>query len=51
MSTSELLLLINGKNSVLQIKEMLDAQYEKSSDLESVLNYIMRLKSAGLVRF
>ena len=48
-STSELQCLINGKNSVLDIKNMLDVQHARSSDLQSVINYIEILKSAGLV--
>ncbi len=48
-STSELQVLINGQRSVLDIKNMLDAQYQRTSDLQSVLNYIEILKLAGLV--
>ena len=48
-STSELQSLINGKRSILEIKNMLDAQYERESKLESVINYIQILKLAGLV--
>ncbi len=48
-STSELQSLINGKRSILDIKNMLDAQYERDSKLESVINYIQVLKLAGLV--
>jgi len=48
-SSSELQSLINGKRSILEIKNMLDAQYERESKLESVINYIQILKLAGLV--
>ncbi len=48
-NSRELTLLINGKNSVLDIKNMLDVQHARSSDLQSVINYIEILKSAGLV--
>ncbi len=48
-STSELQSLINGKRNVLDIKHMLDAQYERESKLQSVINYIQILKMAGLV--
>jgi len=48
-NTSELNLLINGKNSVLDIKKMLDAQYRTTSDLQAIINYIEVLKLAGLV--
>jgi aminopeptidase YwaD len=48
-NTAELQLLINGKNSVLDIKHMLDAQYERKSKLQNIINYIEILKLAGLV--
>jgi aminopeptidase YwaD len=48
-STSELQLLINGRNSVLDIKKMLDAQNRTASDLQAIINYIEILKLAGLV--
>ena len=48
-STSELQCLIDGKRSVLDIKNMLDAQYSRESKLQSVINYIQILKLAGLV--
>jgi hypothetical protein len=48
-STSELQCLIDGKRSILDIKNMLDAQYSRESKLESVINYIQILKLAGLV--
>lgn len=50
-STGELQSLINGRRSVLDIKRSLDAQYQRKSKLESVLNYIQVLKLAGLVEF
>jgi aminopeptidase YwaD len=50
-STSELQSLINGKRSVLEIKNMLDVQYPHRSNLESVMNYIQVLKLAGLISF
>ncbi len=50
-STRELQALINGKNSMLDIKYLLDIQYEDESNLESVLNYFEILKLAGLVEF
>ena len=48
-STGEVSLLINGKNSVLDIKKMLDAQNRTTSDLQAIINYIEVLKLAGLV--
>jgi hypothetical protein len=50
-STSELQCLINGKRSVLEIKNMLDVQYSRKSNLESVMNYIQVLRLAGLISF
>jgi hypothetical protein len=50
-STSELQCLINGKRSVLEIRNMLDVQYSRRSNLESVMNYIQVLKLAGLISF
>lgn len=48
-NTGELQCLIDGKRSVLDIKNMLDAQYERTSKLESILNYLEILKLAGLI--
>ncbi len=48
-STSELHLLIDGKRSALDIKNMLDAQYPRKSKLQSILNYLEILKLAGLI--
>jgi hypothetical protein len=48
-NTSELQLLINGKNSVLDIKKALDAQNRTTSDLQGIINYIEVLVQAGLV--
>ncbi len=50
-NTNELQLLINGKRSVLDINNMLDAQYNRKSKLESILAYLELLKLAGLVEF
>ncbi len=48
-STNEVQLLINGRNSVLDIKKMVDTQYRRPSDLQAIINYIEILKLAGLV--
>lgn len=50
-STSELQLLVDGKRSALDIKKMLDAQYERRSALQAVLNHLEVLKLAGLVEW
>jgi hypothetical protein len=49
LDRSELQLLINGKNSILDIKNMLDAQSERKAELQDVMNYVETLKTAGLV--
>jgi aminopeptidase YwaD len=48
-NTGELQLLINGKHSALEIKEMLDTENPAKTDLQDVLNYLEVLKAAGLV--
>ena len=45
----EMQLLINGKNSVLDIKNMLDVQSERRADLQEIMNYVETLKTAGLL--
>ena len=50
-NTSELQLLVNGRHSVLDIKKMLDAQHERRSTVQGVLNYLEILKLAGLVEW
>jgi hypothetical protein len=47
----ELQLLVNGRHSALDIKKMLDAQNERRSSLQAVLNYLEILKLAGLVEW
>jgi hypothetical protein len=48
-NTAELQLLVNGRNTVLDIKKMLDAQSRTASDLQAIFNYLEILKAAGLV--
>lgn len=48
-SSSELQALINGKRSALDIKNCLDAQYTRKSNLQSVINYLKVLELAGLI--
>ena len=50
-SPGELQLLINGRHSALDIKKMLDAQNERRSTLQAVLNQLEILKLAGLVEW
>ncbi len=47
----ELQLLIDGQHSALDIKKMLDAQNERRSTLQAILNYLEILKLAGLVEW
>ncbi len=51
VNPSELQLLVNGRHSALDIKKMLDAQNERRSTLQAVLNYLEILKLAGLVEW
>jgi len=48
-NTAELQLLINGRHSALDIKNMMDAQSQQKTDLQDVLNHLEILKAAGLV--
>jgi hypothetical protein len=50
-SPAELQLLVDGKHSALDIKKMLDAQYDRRSMLQAVLNHLEILKLAGLVEW
>jgi hypothetical protein len=48
-NTGEVNLLIDGTHSVLDIKTLLDGQYQTTSDLQAIINYLEVLKTAGLV--
>jgi hypothetical protein len=50
-SSSELQLLVNGRHSALDIKKMLDAQHERRSSLQAVVNSLEILRLAGLVEW
>ena len=50
-TTNELQLLINGKHSVLELKALLDAQSQRKSTVQGIMNYLQILKLAGLVEF
>ncbi len=47
--TRELPRLVNGTNSILDIKHLLEAQSQRESDLQSIWNYLEVLKLAGLI--
>jgi len=50
-NTGEVQLLIDGRTNVYQIKQALDAQNRRTSDLQSIFNFLEVLKLAGLVEF
>jgi aminopeptidase YwaD len=50
-TTAELQLLINGKHNVLELKSLLDAQAQRKSSVQAIVNYLTILKLAGLVEF
>jgi hypothetical protein len=43
--------LADGKRNLLQIKKMVDAQFERESPLQDIVNYFDVLKEAGLMKF
>ncbi|HSA97154.1 MAG TPA: M28 family peptidase, partial [Acidobacteriota bacterium] len=50
-NSAELQLLVNGRHTALDIKKMLDAQGERRSSLQGVLNSLEILRLAGLVEW
>jgi aminopeptidase YwaD len=48
---SEAAKLINGKNSLLDIKYLLDCQYKNESSLTGLENYLKLLQAAGIIKF
>lgn len=51
ISTNEVAGLADGKRNLLQIKKMVDSEFEKESPLKDILNYFSVLKEAGLMKF
>jgi hypothetical protein len=43
--------LANGSRNLLQIKKMVDAQFERESPLQDIVNYFKVLKQAGLMQY
>jgi aminopeptidase YwaD len=43
--------LADGQRSLLQIKKMIDAEFERESPLTDILNYYTVLKEAGLMKY
>ncbi len=50
-TANELQLLINGRHNVLELKTLLDAQSQRKSTVQGIMNYLQILKMAGLVEF
>jgi aminopeptidase YwaD len=50
-TANELQLLINGRHTVLELKTLLDAQSQRKSTVQGIMNYLQILKMAGLVEF
>ncbi len=50
-NTAEIQLLCDGKNSALDIKKMLDTQFQAQTPLEAVIAHLELLRKAGLVAF
>jgi len=48
-NTSELQRLCNGKHNALEIKKLLDTQYKRVSDLQTIMDYLEVLKESGLI--
>ena len=44
-------LTVGGKNSILDIKKMIDAQFPNTDSLDAITRYLEMLKEAGLVEF
>lgn len=51
VNTSEAAGLADGNRNLLQIKKMVDAQFERESPLHDIVNYFNVLKEAGLMKF
>lgn len=43
--------LADGKRNVLQIKKIVDSEFEKESPLQDILNFFRVLREAGLIRY
>jgi hypothetical protein len=48
---TEVQLLSDGKHSVLDMRAMLDGQFQRKSTIKGIMNYLAILKLAGLVEF
>jgi len=43
--------LADGRRNLLQIKKIVDTQFEKESPLQDIINYFSVLKEAGLMQY
>ncbi|MFC1562089.1 M28 family peptidase [candidate division KSB1 bacterium] len=48
-TASEIQLLVDGKNSALDIKKMVDTQFQQETDLQAILDHLDLLRRAGLI--
>jgi hypothetical protein len=51
VNTDEAAGMADGKLNILQIKKMIDAEFERESPLQDIMNYYRVLKEAGLMKF
>ncbi len=51
VNLSETAGLADGKRNLLQIKKMVDAEFENESPMVAIMNYFSVLKEAGLMRY
>lgn len=51
VNADEIAGLADGKRNILQIKKIVDSQFEKESPLQDILNYFATLREAGLVTY
>jgi aminopeptidase YwaD len=51
VNTDEAAGLANGSRNLLDIKKMVDAQFERESPLQDIINYYKVLKQAGLMQY
>jgi aminopeptidase YwaD len=51
VNTDEAAGMADGKLNILQIKKIVDAEFERESPLQDIMNYYRILKEAGLMKF
>lgn len=50
-NTDEVAGLADGKRNILQIKKMVDSQFERETPLQDIINYFTILREAGLMKY